>query len=120
MAIVYSLLILIAEFLYGQSYVRNYLTDIKGPVFFFGINTTITTFLLWLIAFIYFLNSCTHLVIPLLGLAVLKFEAMIEIELMIPDESRDLIKQVDDGYAMPQTVQLKKTTQVNEIMYYYS
>ena len=51
---------------------------------------------------------------------MLKFEAMIEIELMIPDESRDLIKQVDDGYAMPQTVQLKKTTQVNEIMYYYS
>lgn len=53
----YSLLIIVLELRFGQSYVRNYLTDIKGPVFFFAINTTITTFLLWLIAFIYLLNS---------------------------------------------------------------
>lgn len=59
LAIVYSLLILIVELRFGQDYVRNYLTDIKGPVFFFGINTTLTTFLLWLTAFIYFLSSKT-------------------------------------------------------------
>ena len=57
--VIYSLSILILEFRFGQDHARNYLTDIKGPVFFFAINTTITTFLLWLIAFIYFLNGNT-------------------------------------------------------------
>ena len=33
----YSVLLLIAEARTSQAYVRNYFTDLRGPVFFFGV-----------------------------------------------------------------------------------
>lgn len=53
--IAYSSFILASELLFGQDYVRKYLTDIKGDVIFFGINTTLTTLFLALTAYNFFL-----------------------------------------------------------------
>lgn len=49
--LVFSVVILSLEFNYGQDYVRHYLTDIEGPVLFFGLQTTITTILLVIISY---------------------------------------------------------------------
>lgn len=53
--IIYSIFIITNEFLFGQSHVREYLTDIKGDVILFGINTTLTTLFSVLIAYNFFL-----------------------------------------------------------------
>lgn len=49
--ILFSIIIITLEFRFGQEYVRHYLTDLKGPVFFYGIQTTITTVLLVIISY---------------------------------------------------------------------
>ena len=38
----YSVLLLITEARTSQAYVRNYFTDLRGPVFFFGVNTSLS------------------------------------------------------------------------------
>jgi hypothetical protein len=37
----------------SQDYVRNFFTDIQGPVFFYAINTTLSVFLLWSTALVF-------------------------------------------------------------------
>lgn len=49
--LVYSAAIMGCELMFGQPAVREYLTDIHGKVFFYGINTTLTTLFLVLIAY---------------------------------------------------------------------
>lgn len=49
--LIYSALICVLEFNYGQDYARHYLTDAKGPVLFYGIHTIITTVLLCIISY---------------------------------------------------------------------
>jgi hypothetical protein len=46
----YSAALLSLEYRWGQDYVRNYFTDITGPVRFYAVNTTFSAFLLWSIA----------------------------------------------------------------------
>ena len=54
---VYSLSILSIEFRTSQDYVRNYLTDIEGPVHFFAVNTSLSAFLLGSTALIFAINT---------------------------------------------------------------
>ncbi|MCW5518103.1 hypothetical protein [Muriicola sp. Z0-33] len=58
--IIYSFFIIYNEFLFGQLHVRQYLTDIKGDVILFGINTTFTTIFLVLIAYNFFLCTVNY------------------------------------------------------------
>ena len=58
--IIYSVFIIYNEFLFGQLHVRQYLTDIKGDVILFGINTTFTTLFLVLIAYNFFLCTVNY------------------------------------------------------------
>ncbi|TAI48775.1 hypothetical protein [Flagellimonas allohymeniacidonis] len=51
MLALYSVLIIFFELQFGQTYVREYLSDIEGDVIFFAVNTTITTVFLVLIAY---------------------------------------------------------------------
>jgi hypothetical protein len=44
---IYSGVLLALEFFNSQAYVRNYFTDIIGPVKFYAINTSISVFFLW-------------------------------------------------------------------------
>jgi len=53
---IYSVALLYAELKFSQDYVRNYFTDITGPVRFYAVNTTLTTFLLWAIALIFYIS----------------------------------------------------------------
>jgi hypothetical protein len=41
---------------FGQDYVRHYLTDLKGPVLFYGVQTAITTVLMVLISYNFILT----------------------------------------------------------------
>ena len=50
----YTLVLLGVEYRWGQDYVRNYFTDITGPVRFWGVNTTLSNFVLWAIALLFF------------------------------------------------------------------
>ena len=50
----YTAALLSIEYRFGQAYVRNYFTDITGPVRFYAVNTTFSAFLLWAIALIFF------------------------------------------------------------------
>jgi hypothetical protein len=50
---IYSLVLLSIEFRTSQDYVRNYFTDIEGPVRFYAINTTFSVALLWGTALIF-------------------------------------------------------------------
>ncbi len=43
----YTIVLLCVEFTTSQSFVRNYFTDIDGPVPFYAINTTLSVSLLW-------------------------------------------------------------------------
>ena len=58
--IIYSIFIISIEFLFGQPHVREYLTDIKGDVILFGINTTLTTLFLVLIAYNFMLCTVNY------------------------------------------------------------
>jgi hypothetical protein len=58
--IIYSIFIIANELLFGQQHVREYLTDIKGDVILFGINTTLTTLFLVLIAYNFFLCAINY------------------------------------------------------------
>jgi hypothetical protein len=49
----YTAALLSIEYRFGQDYVRNYFTDITGPVQFYAVNTTLSAFLLWTIALIF-------------------------------------------------------------------
>lgn len=76
--IIYSAFIIVNELLYGQQHVRQYLTDIKGDVHLYAINTTLTTLFLVLIAYNFFLcimygrkNEKSHL--PLFVIQALIF-----------------------------------------------
>ena len=51
--IIYSLLMFFLEIKTSQEYIRNYFTDIKGPVLFFAVNTTVCVFLAWGTALIF-------------------------------------------------------------------
>ena len=44
------------EIFFGHDYIRYYLTDLKGEVLLYGINTTIATVLLALTSFVFFLS----------------------------------------------------------------
>jgi hypothetical protein len=54
--ILFSIIIITLESKFGQDYVRHYLTDLKGPVLFYGIQTTITTVLLVIISYNFILT----------------------------------------------------------------
>jgi len=60
--IIYSLTLLWIEWQLSQPVLRYYVTDIHGPVLFYGINTTLSTFLLWAIALIFVI--CLHCLEP--------------------------------------------------------
>ncbi|MBW1712141.1 MAG: hypothetical protein JRJ59_03235 [Deltaproteobacteria bacterium] len=45
--IAYSASLIISELVVSQQFVRHFFTDIKGPVPFYAINTTLSVFLLW-------------------------------------------------------------------------
>lgn len=45
--ITYTVVLLCVEWNTSQDYVRNYLSDIEGPVPFYGVNTTLSVALLW-------------------------------------------------------------------------
>lgn len=49
----YTAVLLGIEYRFGQEHVRNYFTDIMGPVRFYAVNTTLSAFLLWTIALIF-------------------------------------------------------------------
>ena len=51
--LLYTSAIFYIEITTSQDYVRNYLTDINGPVFFYGVNTTLSTFFLWATALVF-------------------------------------------------------------------
>ena len=53
----YSIALLYAELKISQDYVRNYFTDITGPVRFYAINTTLSIFLLWGTALIFAIST---------------------------------------------------------------
>jgi hypothetical protein len=50
----YTLALLGVEYRWGQDYVRNYFTDLSGPVQFYGVNTTLSAFMLWAVALLFF------------------------------------------------------------------
>ncbi len=45
--VVYSVALVSIELRTSQDHVRNYVTDIAGPVTFYAVNTTLSVFLLW-------------------------------------------------------------------------
>ncbi len=45
--IVYSLILVVVEVQSSQSFVRNYFSDVEGPVPFYAVNTTLSVSLLW-------------------------------------------------------------------------
>jgi len=51
--VVYTLSLLYAELKYSQGFVRNFFSDEFGPVFLFGINTTLSASLLWATALLF-------------------------------------------------------------------
>ena len=57
---VYSVIIIMLEMQFGQTYVRQYLSDIEGDVVFFAVNTTLTTVFLVLIAYNFILCLIFH------------------------------------------------------------
>jgi hypothetical protein len=54
--IIYSIIIITLEYSFGADHIRHYLTDIKGPVFFYGIQTTVTTVLLSITSYNFILS----------------------------------------------------------------
>lgn len=53
LAFAYSIFLLCVEWQTSQEFVRHFMTDIEGPVPFYAINTTISTFLLWASALLF-------------------------------------------------------------------
>ena len=51
--IIYSITLLYIEKHTSQDFVRNFFTDIQGPVFFYAINTSLSVFLLWSTALVF-------------------------------------------------------------------
>ncbi|EDN67522.1 membrane protein [Beggiatoa sp. PS] len=49
----YSIGLLLIEWQTSQLYVRQFVTDIQGDVFFYAINTTVSVFLLWATALLF-------------------------------------------------------------------
>jgi hypothetical protein len=49
----YSVLLMLTEFRNSQDYVRPFFTDVRGPVFLYAINTTLTTTLMWCTAMLF-------------------------------------------------------------------
>jgi hypothetical protein len=45
--VVYSAVLIGVELSTSQAFVRNFFTDIEGPVHFYAVNTTLTVALLW-------------------------------------------------------------------------
>ncbi len=57
---VYSAVLIATEWSSSQQFVRNYLTDIEGPVPFYAVNTTLSVFLLWTTAVLFLVAAaCT-------------------------------------------------------------
>jgi len=52
----YSLFLITIEWQFGQTYVRQYLTDIKGDVIFYAVNTSLSAVLLWATALLFAIN----------------------------------------------------------------
>ncbi len=50
---VYSVVLIILELQTSQEHIRNYFTDIQGPVRFYAVNTTLSVMLLWATALIF-------------------------------------------------------------------
>jgi hypothetical protein len=50
---VYSIALLLIEWQTSQTYIRQFVTDIQGDVFFYAINTTFSVFLLWATALLF-------------------------------------------------------------------
>ncbi|MEK8016800.1 MAG: hypothetical protein VSS75_008025 [Candidatus Parabeggiatoa sp.] len=50
---IYSLVLIVIEWQTSQPYVRQFVTDIQGEVFFYAINTTLSVFLLWATALLF-------------------------------------------------------------------
>ena len=53
--IIYTLVLFYLEYAFGQDYLRHYVTDIDGEVLLYGINTTVSTILLVLTAYNFYL-----------------------------------------------------------------
>ncbi|NNK87103.1 MAG: hypothetical protein HKO90_02360 [Flavobacteriaceae bacterium] len=53
--VLYTLALFYLEYAYGQDYLRYYVTDIDGEVLLYGINTTVSTILLVLTAYNFYL-----------------------------------------------------------------
>ena len=53
----YSLSLLFVEWQYGQPTLRYYMTDIKGDVFFYAINTTLSVTILWITALLFAIST---------------------------------------------------------------
>lgn len=51
--VIYSLTLMAIEVRTSQDYVRHFFTDIEGPVFFYAINTSLSTTSLWLTALLF-------------------------------------------------------------------
>lgn len=49
----YSITLIYIEKHSSQEFVRNFFTDIQGPVFFYAINTSLSVFLLWSTALVF-------------------------------------------------------------------
>ena len=49
----YSIALLCTEWTTSQEHVRNYFTDISGPVRFYAVNTSLSVFLLWATALLF-------------------------------------------------------------------
>jgi len=52
--VIYSAVLILAELLVSQQAVRPFVTDVTGPVTLYGVNTTLSTFLLWGTAVLFF------------------------------------------------------------------
>jgi hypothetical protein len=61
--VAYSAGLLVVEWNTSQEYVRNYFTDIQGPVHFYAVNTTLSVFLLWSAALVF--GVCVVLTEPM-------------------------------------------------------
>ncbi len=58
---VYSVVLIGVELNTSQDYVRNFFTDIDGPVPFYAVNTTLSVFFLWATALVFAICvACTH------------------------------------------------------------
>ncbi len=55
--IIYSVILLVVEWQTSQLFIRNFFTDIEGPVPFYAINTTLSVFTLWSTALLFMISA---------------------------------------------------------------